>query len=97
MSFEDEEFHENQLPENHRELIHPPVERIEYQPWEIELDDDLMEVMKHYNTKKLHDSFDEKEDSNKQIKCSKVLHFPSLDELATREPFKSCIHALGFD
>ncbi|XP_047961435.1 proline-, glutamic acid- and leucine-rich protein 1-like [Salvia hispanica] len=32
VSFEDEEFQEHQLPKNYRELIHPPVERIEYQP-----------------------------------------------------------------
>ena len=56
-----------------------------------------MEDMKHYNTKKLQDSFDEKEVNSKQIKCNKVLHFPSLDELAPREPFLSYMRALGFD
>lgn len=29
----------------------------------------------------------DKDDRSKQVKCGKVLHFPSLDELAVREPF----------
>ncbi|XP_042012098.1 nucleolin-like [Salvia splendens] len=39
VSLEDENFQEYQLPENHHELIHPPVERMEYLPWQVELDD----------------------------------------------------------
>ncbi|XP_041999922.1 proteoglycan 4-like [Salvia splendens] len=71
VSLEDEEFREQPLPNDHRELVHPPVERFEYVSWQIDLDDDLMEDTKHYNTTKLQDSFDDKEDNSKQIKCGK--------------------------
>lgn len=97
VSLEDEEFWDQRLADEHCELVHPPVERVEYLPWQVELDDDLMEDMKHFNTKKLQDAFKEKDDNNKQVKCRKVLHFPSLDELVARNPFLSYMHALGFD
>ncbi|XP_041999923.1 cell surface glycoprotein 1-like [Salvia splendens] len=71
VSLEDEEFREQPLPNDHSELVHPPVERVEYVSWQIDLDDDLMEDTKHYNTTKLQDSFDDKEDNSKQIKCGK--------------------------
>ena len=62
-----------------------------------ELTDELMEDMKHYNTKKLQDAFDDKEDSSKQVKCGKVLHIPSLDELSVRDTFLASMEALGFE
>ncbi|XP_042005752.1 glutamic acid-rich protein-like [Salvia splendens] len=66
VSLEDEEFQEQQLPENHRELIHPLVERLEYLPWQVDLNDDLTKDIKHYNTKKLQDVFDDKDDSKQR-------------------------------
>ena len=30
VSLDGEEYHEQQLPDNHQELLHPPVERIVY-------------------------------------------------------------------
>ena len=53
--------------------------------------------MKHYDTKKLQDAFDGKEDSSKQVKCGKVLHIPSLDELSVRDSFLASMEALGFE
>ncbi|XP_047949304.1 titin-like [Salvia hispanica] len=97
ISLDGEEYHEQQLPDNHQELVHPPVERIVYRRWRVELTDELMEDMKHYNTKKLQDAFDDKEDNNKQVKCGKVLHIPSLDELSVRDPFLASMGVLGFE
>ena len=96
ISLEGEEYHEQQLPDNHLELVHPPVERIVYWRWRVTLTDELKEDMKHYDTKKLQDAFDDKGDSSKQVKCGKVLHIPSLDELSVRDSFLASIEALGF-
>ena len=30
ISLDGEEYHEQQLPDNHRELVHPPMERVVY-------------------------------------------------------------------
>ncbi|XP_042059441.1 nucleolar protein dao-5-like [Salvia splendens] len=97
VSLEDEEYGEQQLPHNHRELIHPPVEKQKYSRWKVEITDEQIEDMKHFSTKKLQDAFDNKYDGNKQIKNGKVLYFPSLDELNAREPFLSHMRALGFN
>ena len=78
ISLEGEDYHEQQLPDNHLELVHPPVERIVYRRWRVTLTDELMEDMKHFDTQKLQDAFDNKDDSSKQVKCGKVLHIPSL-------------------
>ncbi|XP_042038316.1 nucleolar and coiled-body phosphoprotein 1-like [Salvia splendens] len=74
VSLDDEEYGEQQLPHNHRELIHPPVERLKYWRWKVELTDELIEGMKHFITKKLQDAFDDKDDDNKQIKSGKGHH-----------------------
>ncbi|XP_042005808.1 ABC transporter F family member 4-like [Salvia splendens] len=97
VSLEDEEYGEKQLPHNHRELMHPPVERLKYRHWRVELTYELIVDMKHFSTKKLQDAFDDKDDGSKQIKSGKVLYFPSLDELNAREPFLSHLSALCFD
>ncbi|XP_042058240.1 uncharacterized protein LOC121802628 [Salvia splendens] len=74
VSLEEEEYGEKQLRHNHRELMHPPMERLKYRRWKVELTNEQIEDMKHFSTKKLQDAFDDKDDGNKQIKSRKVLH-----------------------
>ncbi|XP_042035188.1 neurofilament medium polypeptide-like [Salvia splendens] len=56
ISLENEECSEQQLPRNHRELVHPPVERLRYRHWAVDLTDDLVEEMKLFDSKKLRSS-----------------------------------------
>ncbi|XP_047945649.1 uncharacterized protein LOC125192179 [Salvia hispanica] len=97
ISLEREEYREQQLPNDHHKLVHPPIERLVYRRWRVELTDELIEDMKRFDTKKLQDAFDDKDDSSKQVKCGKVLHIPSLDELSVRDSFLASIEALGFE
>ncbi|XP_042013804.1 uncharacterized protein LOC121762102 [Salvia splendens] len=97
ISLENEECSEQQLPRDHRELVHSPVERLRYRRWSVDLTDDLVEEMKLFDSKKLQKVFDGKDEGSKQVKSGKVLHIPSLDELRAREQFLSYLHALGFE
>ncbi|XP_042051552.1 uncharacterized protein LOC121796843 [Salvia splendens] len=51
ISPEDEEYGAQQLPHNHRELIHPSVERLKYRHWKVKLTNKLIADMKHFSTK----------------------------------------------
>ncbi|XP_042032290.1 fibrous sheath CABYR-binding protein-like [Salvia splendens] len=70
-STEDEEYKEQQLPNDHRELLHPPAERLRYKRWSVKLTDDVVEEMKLFDSKKLQDAYRTKDDKSKQIKCGK--------------------------
>ncbi|XP_042019114.1 titin homolog [Salvia splendens] len=97
ISLEDEEHGEQLLPDDHRELVHLPIERLRYRRWTVDFTDEIAEEMKLFETKKLQDTFDSMDDGNKDVKCGKVMHYPSLDELGVREQFLAYLHALGFE
>ncbi|XP_042059484.1 coiled-coil domain-containing protein 96-like [Salvia splendens] len=82
-SIEDEEYKEQQLPGDHRELLHPPAERLRFRRWAVELTDELVEEMKLFDSKKLQDAFGTKDDKSKQVKCGKgIPRFYAMGEEA---------------
>ncbi|XP_042003886.1 serine-aspartate repeat-containing protein I-like [Salvia splendens] len=97
ISLADEEYTEQQLLDDHRELVHPPVERLRYRKWTVDLTDDVVEEMTLFDSKELKSAYRTKDDKSKQIKSGKVLHLPSLDKLKARESFLALLHALGFE
>ncbi|XP_042067211.1 fibrous sheath CABYR-binding protein-like [Salvia splendens] len=66
ISLENEDCSEQQLPRDHRELVHPPVERLRYRRWSVDLTDNLVEEMKLFDSKKLQNVFDGKDEGSKQ-------------------------------
>ncbi|XP_042067172.1 immunoglobulin A1 protease autotransporter-like [Salvia splendens] len=69
ISLEGEEYGEQSLPDDHRELVHPPVERLRYRRWTVDFTNEIAEEMKLFETQKLQDSFESLDDGSKEIKC----------------------------
>ncbi|XP_042032249.1 uncharacterized protein LOC121778931 [Salvia splendens] len=58
ISLENEEYGEQSLPDDHRELVHPPVERLRYRRWTVDFTNEIAEEMKLFETQKLQDTFE---------------------------------------
>ncbi|XP_042012097.1 uncharacterized protein LOC121760505 [Salvia splendens] len=65
ISLEDEEHGEQLLSDDHRELVHPPIERLRYHRWTVDFTDEIAEEMKLFETKKLQDIFDSMDDGKR--------------------------------